>query len=59
MNEDDEPKGNNLARNIMIWTGIMVALLLVVSIFSGNGADAAKGISYSSFREKVAAGEVK
>ena len=59
MNDEDEPKGNNLARNIMIWTGVMVALLLVVSIFSGSGADAAKGISYSSFREKITAGEVK
>jgi cell division protease FtsH len=59
MNDEDEPKGNNLARNIMIWTGIMVALLLVVSIFSGGGTEAAKGISYSSFREKITAGEVK
>jgi cell division protease FtsH len=59
MNDEDEPKGNGLARNLMIWTGIMVALLLVVSIFSGGAADPAKGLSYSSFREKVAAGEVK
>jgi cell division protease FtsH len=59
MNDEDEPKGNNLARNIMIWTGIMVALLLVVSIFGGTGTETAKGISYSSFREKISAGEVK
>jgi cell division protease FtsH len=59
MNDEDEPKGNNLARNLMIWTGIMVALLLVASIFSGGAADGAKGMSYSDFREKVAAGEVK
>jgi cell division protease FtsH len=59
MNDEEGPKGNNLARNLMIWTGIMVALLLVVSIFSGASADSAKGMSYSSFREKVAAGEVK
>jgi cell division protease FtsH len=59
MNDEDEPKNNNLMRNLMIWSGIMVALLLVVSIFSGTGADAGKGISYSSFREKVASGEVK
>jgi cell division protease FtsH len=59
MNDGEGPKGNNLARNLMIWTGVMVALLLVVSIFSGASADSAKGISYSSFRERVAAGEVK
>jgi cell division protease FtsH len=35
-----------------------VALLLVASIFGGS-SDTAKGISYSSFRDKVEAGEVK
>jgi cell division protease FtsH len=59
MNDEDEPKTNNMARNLMIWSGIMVALLLVVSIFSGGSADAGKRITYSSFKEKVAAGEVK
>jgi cell division protease FtsH len=59
MNDEDEPKGNNLARNLMIWTGIMVALLLVVSIFSGTGAETGKRITYSTFKEKVAGGEVK
>ncbi len=59
MNDEDEPKGNNMARNIMIWTGIMVALLLVVSIFSSGSTEAAKGITYSSFLDKVEAGEVK
>ena len=59
MNDDQEPKGNPLARNLMIWAGIMVALLLVVSIFSGGGSSASTGISYSNFRDKVEAGEVK
>ncbi|MFM2256529.1 MAG: hypothetical protein RIQ28_376, partial [Pseudomonadota bacterium] len=59
MNDEQEPKGNPLVRNLMIWAGIMVALLLVVSIFSGGGADASKGLSYSNFRDKVEAGEVK
>ena len=59
MNDEQEPKGNPLARNLMIWTGIMVALLLVVSIFSGSGSDAATGMTYSSFRDKIEAGEVK
>ncbi len=59
MNDDEEPKGNTLARNLMIWTGIMVALLLVVSIFSSGSSDTATGISYSSFRDKVNSGDVK
>jgi cell division protease FtsH len=59
MNDEPEPKGNPLARNLMIWAGIMVALLLVVSIFSGGSSSASTGISYSSFRDKIEAGEVK
>jgi len=59
MNDEQEPKGNPLARNLMIWAGIMVALLLVVSIFSGGSSAASTGISYSNFRDKIEAGEVK
>ncbi len=59
MNDDQEPKGNPLLKNMAIWSGIIVALLLIASIFSGGATDAAKGISYSAFRDKVAAGEVK
>ena len=58
MNDDQEPKSNPMLRNMAIWSAIIVALLLVASIFSGS-SDPAKGISYSSFRDKVAAGEVK
>ena len=58
MNDEQEPKGNPLLRNMAIWSAIIVALLLVASIFSGT-AETAKGISYSSFRDKVEAGEVK
>ena len=58
MNDEQEPKGNPMLRNMAIWSAIIVALLLVASIFSGS-SDPAKGISYSSFRDKVAAGEVK
>jgi cell division protease FtsH len=59
MNDEQEPKGNPLMRNLMIWAGVMAALLLIASIFSGTTGEPAKGISYSSFKEKVAAGEVK
>ena len=59
MNDEQEPKGNPLLKNMAIWSGIIVALLLIASIFSGGGAEASKGISYSAFRDKVAAGDVK
>ncbi len=58
MNDEQEPKSNPMLRNMAIWAAIIVALLLVASIFSGP-SDPAKGISYSSFRDKVEAGEVK
>ena len=59
MSDDQEPKGNPLLKNMAIWSGVIVALLLIASIFSGGATEAAKGISYSAFRDKVAAGEVK
>ena len=59
MNDEQEPRGNPLLKNLAIWSGVIVALLLIASIFSGGAADTAKGISYSAFRDKVAAGDVK
>ena len=58
MNDEQEPKGNPMLRNMAIWSAIIVALLLVASIFSGSSAPT-NGITYSSFRDKVKAGEVK
>ena len=58
MNDEQEPKGNPMLRNMAIWSAIIVALLLVASIFSGSSAPT-NGITYSSFRDKVEAGKVK
>ena len=58
MNDEQEPKGNPMLRNMAIWSAIIVALLLVASIFSGSSVPT-NGITYSSFRDKVEAGEVK
>ena len=58
MNDEQGPKSTPMLRNLAIWSAIIVALLLVASIFGGS-SDTAKGISYSSFRDKVEAGEVK
>ncbi|QUL39504.1 ATP-dependent zinc metalloprotease FtsH [Erythrobacter sp. JK5] len=43
----------------MIWGGIFLALLLVVSMFGNAGQSQGTQIQYSEFREQVAAGEVK
>ena len=59
MDDEQEPKGNPLLRNMAIWAAVMVAVLLVASIFSGASSEPSQGISYSSFRDKVAAGSVK
>jgi len=58
MNDEQDPKGNPMLRNMAIWSAIIVALLLVASIFSGSSVPT-NGITYSSFRDKVEAGEVK
>ena len=58
MNDEQEPKSNPMLRNLAIWSAIIVALLLVASMFSGASTPT-NGISYSSFRDKVESGEVK
>jgi cell division protease FtsH len=58
MNDEQEPKSNPMLRNMAIWSAIIVALLLVASIFSDSSTPT-NGITYSSFRDKVEAGEVK
>ncbi len=59
MNDEQEPRGSNpLMKNMAIWAAIIVAFLVIASMFSAGG-DTSKGISYSSFREKVAAGQVE
>ena len=58
-NDEQDPQGNPLMRNLMIWAGVIVALLLMASIFSGGNAEAGSGISYSKFRQDVAAGKVE
>ena len=58
MNDEQEPKSNPMLRNLAIWSAIIVALLLVASMFSGASTPN-NGITYSSFRDKVESGEVK
>jgi cell division protease FtsH len=58
MNDEQGPKSNPMLRNLAIWSAIIVALLLVASMFSGSSTPA-NGITYSSFLDKVESGEVK
>jgi len=54
-----EPGGNPWVKSLMVWGGIFLALLLVVSMFGGGAAPQGTQIPYSDFRSKVAEGTVK
>ncbi|UAB78222.1 ATP-dependent zinc metalloprotease FtsH [Erythrobacter sp. SCSIO 43205] len=57
---EQPPEGQNpWVKQLMIWGGIFMALLLVVSMFSGGGQPSGNAIPYSDFRDQVAAGAVK
>ncbi|MDE2411652.1 MAG: ATP-dependent metallopeptidase FtsH/Yme1/Tma family protein, partial [Sphingomonadales bacterium] len=57
MNED-QPSGNPWVKNLLIWGGIFLVLLSVVSLFNARGDAAATQLPYSDFRAKVAEGSV-
>ncbi|MGN3974316.1 ATP-dependent zinc metalloprotease FtsH [Tsuneonella sp. SYSU-LHT278] len=64
MNDDNDPRepgpgGNPWVKSLMVWGGIFLALLLVVSMFGQAGQAPGSTIRYSEFRERVAAGSVK
>ena len=57
---NQQPDGPNpWVRQLMIWGGIFLALLLVVTLFSNAGQNPGASIRYSDFREAVAQGEVQ
>ncbi len=49
---------NNNKRNFFIWLGIFLIIMLISSIFEGEGGLNANKLSFSSFIEKVDGGEV-
>ena len=57
MNNDEQPNGNPWVKSLLVWGGIFLALLMVVSMF-GPRSDATGSIRYSDFRAKVAEGSV-
>ena len=59
---DPQPQGegpNPWVKQLMIWGGIFLALLLVVTMFSGAGQSPGTTIRYSDFRAAVAEGQVQ
>jgi len=62
MSENREPEsggGNPWLKSLAVWGGIFLALLLVVSMFSGAREPAGTMIGYSEFKAKVAEGSVQ
>ncbi|HYJ53366.1 MAG TPA: ATP-dependent zinc metalloprotease FtsH [Allosphingosinicella sp.] len=56
---DKEPSGNNWMKSLLIWAGIILALVLVVQIIGGGTTAARDAIPYSEFLNKVEEGAVK
>jgi cell division protease FtsH len=61
MSDNREPENtpNPWVKSLLVWGGIFMALLLVVSLFGGSSQPAGTPISYSEFREKVSEGSVQ
>jgi len=60
MSENREPEntGNPWIKSLLVWGGIFLVLVLVVSMFGGPRDAAGTQIGYSDFRAKVAEGTV-
>ncbi|MFN3469273.1 MAG: ATP-dependent metallopeptidase FtsH/Yme1/Tma family protein, partial [Novosphingobium sp.] len=56
---DDSPQGNPWMKSLLVWGGIFLALLLVVSMFGSRVEQASTTIPYSAFRSQVAEGLVR
>ncbi|MFC0590292.1 ATP-dependent zinc metalloprotease FtsH [Novosphingobium aquiterrae] len=55
---DEQPSGNPWVKNLLIWGGVFLVLLSVVSLFNSRTEVAAQQLPYSDFRTKVAEGSV-
>ncbi|WP_371432232.1 ATP-dependent zinc metalloprotease FtsH [Novosphingobium sp.] len=56
---DDQPQGNPWIKSLLVWGGIFLALLLVVSMFGARTDSGGTLIRYSDFRARVAEGAVR
>ena len=58
-NREPENGGNPWIKSLLVWGGIFLALLLVVSMFGGPRETAGESLRYSDFRSRVAEGTVQ
>ncbi len=60
MSDNREPENtpNPWVKSLLVWGGVFMALLLVISLLGGGSQPAGTPISYSDFRAKVAEGSV-
>ncbi|WP_247711187.1 ATP-dependent zinc metalloprotease FtsH [Qipengyuania vesicularis] len=61
-NSTPDPEGNGpnpWIKSLMIWGGVFLGLLLVVSMLGGGGQAAGTQLLYSDFKDKVAEGTIK
>jgi cell division protease FtsH len=56
---DKEPSGNNWMKSLLIWAGIVLALVLVVQVVGGGASATAGAMPYSDFLTKVDEGAVR
>jgi cell division protease FtsH len=54
---DEQPSGNPWLKSLLVWGGIFLALLMVVSMF-GAQTETGTPVRYSDFRDSVAEGRV-
>ena len=61
-NQTPEPEGNGpnpWIKSLMVWGGVFLGLLLVVSLFGGGSQPAGTPLLYSDFKDKVAEGKIE
>ena len=57
-NREPENNGNPWVKSLLVWGGIFLALLLVVTMFGSPSDAGGSQLRYSDFREKVTEGSV-
>jgi cell division protease FtsH len=59
MQDDKDPPSNPWMKSAMIWVGILLAMVVVASLFGTSSTPAGEAIAYSDFKQKVADGSVR
>ncbi|WP_100259781.1 ATP-dependent zinc metalloprotease FtsH [Qipengyuania seohaensis] len=60
--QQPDPEGNGpnpWLKSLLVWGGVFLGLLLVVSMFGNSSGGGGTPLLYSDFKERVAAGDVK